>query len=66
MVQIADVYRLLVEEETVLPLDQFNLATLSNDCWGPVDKFAGHRVREVHEKGKIIFRRLVNHEVQGV
>lgn len=66
MVQLADVYRLLEGEEMILMVDQFNLATLSNDCWGPVDKFAGHRVREVCEKGKIIFRRLVNHEVQGV
>lgn len=66
MVQLADVYRVLTEEEMILLTDQFNLATLDDNCWGPVDKFAGHRVREVHEKGKIVFRRLISHEVQGV
>lgn len=66
MVQLADVYRILEDEETILPGDEFNLATLNDECWGAVDKFAGQRVRNVGERGKIRFRRLVAHEVQGV
>ncbi len=66
MVHLAEVYRLLSEEEMILLSDQFTLASLGNSVWGPVDKFAGHRVRDVHERGKILFRRLESHEVQGV
>lgn len=61
MVQISDIYRVLEPDETILPTDEFTLSTL-NDCWGCVDKFAGQRVRNVCNNGKVIFRRLVVRE----
>jgi len=61
--QLADVYRILEDEERILPGDEFNMFVLRDDCWGAVDKFAGHRVREVSDRGKIVFRRLVVREV---
>lgn len=60
---IADIYRLLELDERILPGDQFRLAGLDDNFWAPVEKFAGHRVREF-QKERTIFRRLIAREPQ--
>ena len=55
---LADTYRLLAGEESIIPGDQFKLEGVGDDRWHPVEKFVGHRVREFCRE-RAMFRRLI-------
>lgn len=62
---LADLYRLLEDEERILPGDQWKLSSMSDEFWHPVDSFIGKRVRDLRASCRQCqFRRLIGHETQ--
>jgi hypothetical protein len=62
---LSDTYRLLDDDEKVIRGDQFKMAGLPDDQWGPVELFIGHRPREfkLQQFARVEFRRLIAREV---
>ncbi len=57
---LADVYQVLNPDDRVALGDEFSLASQAAEhIWGPCDSFVGHRVSEVSQQGRIIFRRKI-------
>jgi hypothetical protein len=62
-----DIYRTLDSDERILASDQWTLASLlasNQHVWAPCDSFAGRRTRDIADRNRIVFRRLVCHEVR--
>ncbi len=62
---LTDTYRLLEDDERILPGDEFKMSGLSDEHWEPVEAFIGHRPREFGggEWARVQFRRLIVREV---
>lgn len=62
---ISDTYRLLEDDERILPGDEFKMGGLSDAHWAPVEAFVGHRPREFCAplSERVQFRRLIVTEV---
>jgi hypothetical protein len=57
--QVAPVYRPLTGSDVIVPGDEFKLRSLSDEHWGPCELFTDSKVSDVHEKGRIEFRRRI-------
>ena len=57
---LSDVYQLLKEDDRVVATDQWTLASLSAEhLWAPCDSFVGRLVGDIHDRGRILFRRCI-------
>ena len=55
-----DVYQVLTDDDKLVHGDQFAIASIAaTHIWGPCDSFLGKYVRDVSQRGRIIFRRPI-------
>lgn len=57
---LSDVYQILEPDDKIAKGDEFQLLSIADEhIWGPCVSFVGRRVHDVHDNGRIIFRRRI-------
>lgn len=57
---LSDIYQLLKEDDKIIRGDQWTLASIAAEhIWAPCESFIGRRVGDVHDSGRIVFRRCI-------
>lgn len=57
---LSDVYQILEPDDKIAKGDEFALLSIADKhIWGPCDRFVGRRVKDVHDRGRIVFRRRI-------
>jgi hypothetical protein len=64
---LKDVFQVLEDDVRLAKGDEFALSGIADQhIWGPCESFVGHLVRDVSQRGRIIFRRrIARDEVQN-